>query len=73
MSDGLHVCTSVFLVDSQDPTTPVMSAVDDWVGVSYETGGVVFDPLGLAELHSVAPLVQPHPKVWNSTLEAPSE
>lgn len=40
-----------------------MSGVDGMVGVSNELGGKVFDPLGLAELHSIAPLIQPHPKV----------
>lgn len=39
-----------------------MSSVDGMIGVSYEMGEKVFDPLGLSDLHSVAPLVQPHPK-----------
>jgi len=45
-------------------TTPLsMSSVDGMIGVSTEAGGAVFDPLGLAELHSINPLVNPHPKV----------
>lgn len=44
-------------------TTTSMSAVDGMIGVSNEMGGKVFDPLGLAELHSINPDVNPHPKV----------
>ncbi|CAM9714761.1 unnamed protein product [Laminaria digitata] len=39
-----------------------MSSADGLVGVSTEVGGKVFDPLGLAELHTINPLVNPHPK-----------
>ncbi|CAM9958621.1 unnamed protein product [Discosporangium mesarthrocarpum] len=39
-----------------------MSSVDDMIGVSYEVGDKVFDPLGLAELHKVNNFVNPHPK-----------
>lgn len=50
-----------------------MSSVDGMVGVSYEAGGEVFDPLGLAELHTIAPLVQPHPKVQKSGMKFAGE
>lgn len=54
----------------QASTTTSMSSVDGMIGVSTETGGKVFDPLGLAELHAINPLVNPHPKVRGYDLVA---
>lgn len=56
------------LVSFRQATTTSMSSADGLVGVSTEVGGKVFDPLGLAELHSINPLVNPHPKVWTALL-----
>lgn len=53
----------VDLLAAQASTTTSMSSADGMIGVSTEAGGKVFDPLGLAELHSINPLVNPHPKV----------
>lgn len=47
----------------QATTTSMSSSCDGMIGVSTEAGGKVFDPLGLAELHKINPLVNPHPKV----------
>lgn len=54
----------VLFLQAAPSTTPLsMSSVDGMIGVSTEVGGGVFDPLGLAELHTINPLVNPHPKV----------
>lgn len=54
---------SSFVQAATSKTPLSMSSVDGMIGVSTEAGGEVFDPLGLAELHSINPLVNPHPKV----------
>lgn len=57
-----------FCLQASSSTTALsMSSVDGMIGVSTEAGGAVFDPLGLAELHSINPLVNPHPKVSTYT------
>lgn len=59
---GFGLMVAVLLA-AQASTTTSMSSVDGMIGVSTEAGGKVFDPLGLAELHAINPLVNPHPKV----------
>lgn len=63
VTPGAFRATTSSLNKAAASTTPLsMSAVDGMIGVSTEAGGGVFDPLDLAELHSINPLVNPHPK-----------
>ncbi|CAM9168290.1 unnamed protein product [Ectocarpus sp. 8 AP-2014] len=62
VTPGAFRAPTASLSKASSKTPLSMSAVDGEVGVSLEAGGAVFDPLGLAELHSINPLVNPHPK-----------
>lgn len=65
----VRVCLWCGVMQAAPSTTSLaMSSVDGMIGVSTEAGGAVFDPLGLAELHSINPLVNPHPKVHACTV-----